>query len=48
MAGEIPVDPGLGDDTDEGCGCRSPGAPLGPGAGLLVLLALGLRRRRVA
>lgn len=44
--GEVPVDPGLGDDTDEGCGCRAPSTPLGPGAGLLALLALGLRRRR--
>lgn len=47
-SGVIPEDPGLGGDEDEGCGCRTPSTPLGPGAGLLVLLALGLRRRRVA
>lgn len=46
--GESPVDPGLGDDASEGCGCRTPSTPLGPGAGLLALLALGLRRRRAA
>lgn len=46
--GEIPVNPDLGgDDTEEGCGCRAPHTPVGPGAGLLALLALvGLRRRR--
>jgi len=44
--GSPPVDPGLGDDGDDGCSCRAPDGRLGPGAGLLALLLLGLRRRR--
>jgi hypothetical protein len=41
-----PPDPGLGDESDEGCGCRAPAAQTWPGAGWLVLIALGLVRRR--
>jgi MYXO-CTERM domain-containing protein len=44
--GEPPIDPGLGDDSDEGCSCRAPDEHPGLGAGLLALILLGLRRRR--
>jgi MYXO-CTERM domain-containing protein len=46
-SGGPPVAPGQG-DTDEGCSCTAPTRPLGAGAGLVALLALGLRRRRGA
>lgn len=45
--GDPPPDPGLGDTSDEGCGCRAPGSRFGAGAGFLALLVLaGARRRR--
>jgi hypothetical protein len=40
----VPIDPGLGDDEPEGCGCRAPDSR--PRAGWLAWIALGALRRR--
>lgn len=40
------TDPGLGDTSDQGCGCRAPASPRGPGTTVLLLLGLGLARPR--
>lgn len=43
-----PPDPGIDDDSDEGCGCRAPGARSWSGAVWLALVGVGLFRRRRA
>ena len=45
-SGTVDTEPGAADDGGEGCGCRSGGGSGMPGAALLSLMLLGLRRRR--
>ncbi len=44
--GQPTTGPDLDGTSDEGCGCRAPRSGPASGAGLLLLLAAGLRRRR--